>query len=138
MCGKLGPGKRPYYKAFRGRFRGRPYVSMACPVLPKCFPHLKPSLLDILSKSFINTKKGNYKPLRSITALTLLYLCSFVSNLQTEIFKRIVFHTLLLRELIAFSYPVIKLAMLNNSTVLILLFPKLIQRFCSIRAIQIQ
>lgn len=51
MCGKLGPGKRPYYKAFRGRFRGRPYVSMACPVLPKCFPHLKPSLLDILPRS---------------------------------------------------------------------------------------
>ena len=24
MCGKLGPGKRPYYKALRGRFRGRP------------------------------------------------------------------------------------------------------------------
>ena len=99
---------------------------------------------DLLSTSghfvqkFRKRKKGSYKPLRSITALTLLYLCSFVSNLQTEIFKRIVFHTLLLRELIAFSYPVIKLAILNNSTVLILLFPKLIQRFCSIRAIQIQ
>ena len=48
---KIRPGKRPYYKALRGRFRGRPYVSMACPVLPKCFPHLKPSLLDILPRS---------------------------------------------------------------------------------------
>lgn len=31
MCGKLGPGKPADHKAFRGRFWGGPYVSMAYP-----------------------------------------------------------------------------------------------------------
>lgn len=35
MCGKLGPGKPADYKAFRGRFGGRLYVSMARPHFSK-------------------------------------------------------------------------------------------------------
>ena len=103
------------------------------------FPLKKSSFLRFSLMSFSQFSAALYRlsspmmgtPSASTSCtLSLLFVFTSVATL--------VFHTLLLRELIAFSYPVIKLAMLNNSTVLILLFPKLIQRFCSIWAIQIQ
>ena len=50
MCGKLGPGKTACIKAFRGRFWGRPYLSMAYPWFAQMLSTSIPALLDTLSR----------------------------------------------------------------------------------------
>ena len=54
MCGKLGPGKPAWFKAFRGPFGGGAYLSMACP----CFAQMLSTSTPAASGHFVQRWRG--------------------------------------------------------------------------------